>query len=159
MHGDVDFTPTERDALVGSAEAWRAFSQGRVNIRIVFDLDFEDIETVKQYKDAPVIIRAESWMPLSAERGMLGYTNSQRQIVLVMDRIVNLRPVAMHEMGHAAGLAWPDWCPADRNGRADCDHSPDKDSIMSAVYRGAQEFTEADAAFCRASGYCPRARN
>lgn len=154
MHGDVDFTDVERAAIISATNEWRSFSGGRVDIKVVFDLDFDD-ESAMQYKQAPVIIRVDSTMRLGVDPGTIAFTNSHHQIALIMDRLTSFRPVVMHEMGHAAGLRWPDWCPSTRYGDADCDHSPDLNSIMSAVYRGAQSFTPADKAFCRAAGYCP----
>jgi len=156
-HVDTAFTPAERAAIVEATKEWERFSSGRVHIEAVFDLDFDSVETLKKFQDAPIIVRAESWMSIldDTPQGVLAWTNGKRQIVLIVDRIPSFKPVIMHEMGHAAGLAWPDWCPADAYGQADCNHSPDLDSIMSARYRGVQAFTDADRAFCRASGYCP----
>lgn len=157
FHADADFTATERVAIVAATNEWRTFSSGRVDLRVAFDLDFNSIEALKKYKDAPVIIRAESWMSVVQDEpgNVIAYTNGKRQIVIIVDRVPSFLPIVMHEMGHAAGLRWPDWCPQSPRGEADCDHSPDLNSIMSAAYRGVRSFTDADRAFCRASGHCP----
>ncbi len=82
----------------------------------------------------------------------MGWTTGEAvNIVVDRVRLDQLHTLLAHELGHAAGLGWP-FCFV---GNAQCHHTPDKSSVMSAAFAGAPEFTLSDLAFCRASCLCP----
>ena len=163
FHVDTEFTPAERAALAFAAADWREFSGGRVVPSFEYDLDFARTSTIVFYAMRPIIIRAQSWMRVVTETDLAFSARAGRKITvyawtemsplriyLVVDRIPDLRRIAAHELGHAAGLEWPSCAP----GR-DCDHVEDRNSIMAPAYGGAQRFTEHDLELCRASCLCP----
>lgn len=159
FHADQAFTPEERDSLALAANDWYAFSDGQVDYRVMFDLD--TLRTLE-----PMILRAESWMDeVRAYESLLknedyepyhvaGYKQSNPlRITLVMDRVggvpSDLRYLAAHEMGHVAGLKWPDCYDTSLV----CKHSPDPSALMAPVFSAAP-FNDADKALCRASCLC-----
>lgn len=60
LHADVAFTKSERAALEWAAEVWRQQTQGLADIRIVYDLDFNSVSTLKANVDNNVLIRFTS---------------------------------------------------------------------------------------------------
>jgi hypothetical protein len=164
VHADTAFTPPERDALNKAADDWLGISKGRIHFTPIYDVDFSSTSSVVSHGSEAMIIRALAWMPIvdvqdtriSSRYGrrtrVYGWTESDPvRVYLVVDRIERLKEIAVHELGHAAGLVWPNCDPA----REDCDHVNDRSSIMAAAYDDAQAFTTADLALCRASCLCP----
>jgi len=159
LHADVDFTEAGRSRIRQAGVRWANFTQGRVNLQIVFDLDFDDMiglaEHMAEAHDAiiPVHSSMDIVSRLTTETGLdngkllLGATthheNDAMVVRLVMDRIDpdDFETVVTHELGHVAGL--PDL--------------PTQDSVMSAASpAGARvkEFSADDAKLCRAFRYC-----
>lgn len=111
-----------------------------------FDLDFQDLNSLIRYHDAPLIVAVESGYPsvvamdLSAV-GILGWTDMEsRKVFIVMDRIPRGRfySIVLHEIGHTLGLR----------------HSAGKRDVMSEHASGMESFTAGDLAVCRAAGVC-----
>jgi hypothetical protein len=167
MHADTAFTPAERTEIVAAADDWLGFSGGRVHQTIAFDVDWSSTTSVASHGQEAMMMRALDWMPMvdaldqrttawrkaGKKIRVYGWTEQAPvRIFLVVDRFENLREVATHELGHAAGLLWPDCNPLE----VDCDHARSKDSIMSpAILKSVHAFNEADLDFCRASCLCP----
>ncbi len=154
---DGAFTAPERLALQEAVDDLRAFSGGHIDFSLSYDFDNDD--------GNPHIYRLESWMRIvrerdaeaTADRGEVfihgGWTSGDI-VHLVADRVPleNLKSLATHELGHAAGFSWPH-C---QDVRSSCHHSPDPKALMfpSGPFAG-NSLGPADLDFCRASCLCP----
>jgi hypothetical protein len=159
FRGDPSFSAEERVDIMRATDDWMRFSSGRIN-HIV---SFESLGAAWE----PRIIRVESTSPLvlsqeaeqAAKRGVKTFTvlgwqsDSPMRVYVVADRARPpvLRKVAAHELGHAAGLQWPD---CDKSKR-DCPHSPVPGAIMFSSIEADSAFGAADLELCRASCLCP----
>ena len=160
LHVDVAFNAAGRKEIQAAAAAWRELSKGRVRITPIYDLDFNDIEGLKEHqaRGDTVLIGVLSSMPIveaidarvqtSPSGRVVAATTELQQgghaVFAIMDRIqaTRFRQVLMHELGHVLGM-------------------PDLDemgAIMSGVeVKGSTEpkgFTDADRALCRSYHYC-----
>lgn len=129
--GDVDFTPDERAWVQEAIDNLAAQTRGYVRIRVVFDLNFRDIESLKQYYGYDLLIKVDKSAPpvqdFDAEHCcLLGLTHTSQDhtnellswtdVFLVTDRIEDVAPlyeggdrrvfvsVLMHEWMHALGV-------------------------------------------------------
>ncbi len=155
---DNGFSPNERAALQRATDNWFVFSESHVDVSLSYALDTDE--------DHPHIYRVQSWMQVVKDQDKkatvdpakpfihLGW-ESAGTIFLVIDRIrpEHLAIIATHELGHAAGLAWPDCL--ERLPQTDCHHSPDPTALMAPEFNGQQGFNDADKQFCRVSCLCP----
>ncbi len=114
MHGDTRFVPGERASVERALSDWKRFSKGRVNILVAWDLDearFFDL------RDQPRILKVDSFDPrtravdASLSNGVvaLGFFRPADETVpmtvaIVSDRVQELYPVILHEIGHVVGL-------------------------------------------------------
>lgn len=160
---DTAFTTKEQQAIADGFADVGAFTGGRVQTSIAWDVDWWNTKSVVSASSGPMIVRVTSSMrpvkeaddALSARHGhrvtVRAWTEpSPLRIYFVVDRITQLRQTASHEMMHAAGARFPN-CAA-----KDCDHVADDDSIMSQGIRDdVHTWSNADRALCRASCLCP----
>ncbi len=154
---DGAFTAPEREALQQATDDWFILSGGHIDFSLSYDFDNDT--------GNPHIYRLESWMSVVREKDAkasadLGAPYAQGgwqgsdDIYLVVDRYLpgQIRYLATHELGHAAGLAWPN-C---RESRSFCIHSPDPKAVMfPSGPHDDNRLTQADGDFCRASCLCP----
>lgn len=158
MHADKDFTAEGRSRILSAARAWHTFTEGRVDIYVEFDLDFDDVPGLKAHQAAhhSVLIPVLSDYPIaqaidSELRGKgiplaatVQLKDGSSGVFLIMDRIDpdNFELVVTHELGHVAGL--PDLS--------------EYGAIMSGVESNTvptpKTFMPADLEACRASKYC-----
>lgn len=157
LHADTAFTARGREILVEAADKWRAASEGRVQITVVFDLDADSMLSLQEHRDDSIIVGALSSFPaiatLDAQLGRPGVTpvaatvlGRTTLVIFIIDRISGPEEFlsdAMHEFGHVFGL--PD--------------IPTAGDVMSAGhYVGVTpptRFTAVDLDLCRASRLCP----
>lgn len=123
VHADVDFTPAERAEIEGATDAWRRQTSGVANITVVYDLDFNSIQSIQDHQNDIVLVRRTSDMSSvrfadimsECEGCVLGWTTSGGihspdtggavDMALIVDRTAGiLKQVAMHEFGHLLGL-------------------------------------------------------
>lgn len=162
FHGDVTFTPEEREAHARGTQGWKEFSSGLVNVSVIYDLDFNDMDSVRRYGYGPVVVRVGESNELviaqdkvtrerigNQQAKTLGWTSGVR-IYLIWDRIPNMQGVFEHEVGHAVGMRWPNCNPE----KQDCFHSPSTPALMNAIDGNSPDFTGYDLDFCRASCLC-----
>jgi hypothetical protein len=106
IHGDTRFPVEERILAEFAAEAWRAFSAGRVRFAIVWDYDER---TFLELAERPHLVRVSpglekvSLLDAHARGRVLGYVDGV-EIGIVAERCAEFYPVVLHELGHAAGL-------------------------------------------------------
>lgn len=126
IHMDTAFTAPERADAQRAADVWKAQTEGLASIKLVYDLDFDDLIGMQKLLDdkANVVVRYESGMnaveaadaDADCEGCVLGWMtagglhNPKGSPVVggfVVDRItapgIQLQ-VMMHEFGHALGL-------------------------------------------------------
>lgn len=126
LHMDTAFTAEERLDANRAADMWRAQTSGVADIKLVYDLDFDDLIGMHKLIDekASLVVRYESGM-VAVERAdeesdcdgcVLGWmtaggVHNPRQTPLmgafVADRITKpgiRAQVMLHEFGHALGL-------------------------------------------------------
>lgn len=159
LHGDTEFTPMERDALRLAAEVWRIQTGGLANINIIYDLDFDDVQSLRRYAWEHTLVRMPSEsdqvisMDCSARKDCRpsvlawvkqpGKDDQYVRMFLIHDRLKTQdarKQVALHEFGHVLGLG----------------HTQDQKSIMYPTYQP-RDFClkEADMkAFCAAHEGC-----
>ncbi len=147
---DPAFTLAERAQLQRAVDEWFAFSDGRVDFSLApYALELDD--------SSPHIYRTESWMRVvrAKERELktqlAGWATNDPHVFLVIDWVApdQLWILAAHELGHVAGLQWPN-CDGTRK---ECIHSPDPRALMAPAFSG-QPFGASDLDLCRASCVC-----
>ena len=124
LHGDTSFTTDQRLVIIGALQRLQAQTQGLFAISVVFDLDFNSIQSLKEHYDDDMILAIDSNVGFVEEfdstKGccLLGLTVHGQdvwyasdmpgtKIFIIMDRMVDdqmLTSVVMHEAGHAAML-------------------------------------------------------
>lgn len=123
IHGDVDFTPAEREKLLLAAEVWHVQTDKCAQISIIWDADLTDTEWVKAHKDDNLLGRftseAEFVRESDDESGakLLGRVSPSGGIhnpwrkpvrmVLIADRLDardSWIATAVHEFGHVLGV-------------------------------------------------------
>lgn len=169
MHGDVDFDADERSAIQEAAEIWRKQTNGLARIRIQWDLDFNNDESLELHRDKSKLVKANSEMESVKEGdcvaakgmglpcigipillawvqpggGIHNYDDVNPDMVVIADRMPStkfLTQVVLHEFGHILGVP----------------HINDKKAIMypiSSPKEGPVCLTEKDiAGYCMANG-------
>lgn len=123
IHGDVHFTPKERQAVELALDLWKEQTDGAADIQVVWDLDIDGPLPTDQW---PVLIRLDGTEPAltladcevseKCSPVVLGITTSggihniwkDRPVVaLVPGRVISLadfQQVALHEFGHLLGI-------------------------------------------------------
>ncbi len=123
FHMDTDFTPQERADASEAATLWNKQTGGVARLTLVFDLDFNSLNSIESLKDSNVIVRAESGMNLVTQAdessgcsgcvlgwmtsgGIHNVTHDPVRGVFVADRLddASRLQVMLHEFGHALGL-------------------------------------------------------
>ncbi len=122
MHGDVSYTPIERECVDSSADTWREQTKGLADAKVTWDYDSKDPVSVHELRNQHRIIRWTSDHPIVKEFDgpdwqLLGLVNSLEgpdnnyskplQMHLVMDRLQDrhtCRLTAIHELGHVFGV-------------------------------------------------------
>lgn len=147
LHGDTRFNREERLIWEYACDGWRTFSRGKVNFWIRWDLDEE---TFLDLREQPRVLRLDSTDPRfqAVDFGLRdGRARAFHRppdgtlpltIAVAADRVPELYPVALHELGHAAGV---EDLPRGRAG------------VMSRT-APAWKFTRADWDACRAASVC-----
>lgn len=131
IHADPQFAPLERAAIESATTAWRTFTDGRVDLRVTWDLDTSDGDAGLYRADASASFTAHrdhqriSWAPDNCAPNLHA----------------DLLACAMHEFGRVLGL---------RN-------LPDSHQVMSTD-SPTSVFGTGDAEECRRVGVC-RASN
>src|SRR5262249_4996565 len=115
MHGDVDFTATERASINDAAKTWNTFSNNRVRIDITYDLDFKNTYNLKEHINDNLILKISETSYLvdgasvNAQGRVLAWVDHDpewkwmpQKLYIVADRIEEgaLYGVALHEFGH-----------------------------------------------------------
>lgn len=151
FHADTAFTAAEAAAIEGAATDWYAFSNGRIDFQVAFDLDRvehnSEPQVLKVYSTDDDVRELDAGDP---EFKIFGWALNGR-VHLVIDRVPpdKLRILAAHEFGHVAALRWPN-C---KSALQYCEHSPDDEALMAMNFSG-NPLGDADLAFCRASCLC-----
>jgi hypothetical protein len=114
LHGDTRFDREERTLIEAAVESWRRFTRGRVNLAIAWDLDERSFMEVRS---EPRILKITSLDSRTGAvdasirgRGLArGFQHGPRgeipaTIALVVDRLPELYPAVLHEIGHLVGL-------------------------------------------------------
>lgn len=148
IHGDTRFVREERLIFEMACEKWRAFSRGGANLWIVWDLDEERLLALQ---NEPRLLKVDSMDSRTQAvdaaqrgrgkaRGFLHPPDDRYPMIMgvVSDRIPELFPVALHELGHAAGL----------------DELPPGEKGVMCKTNPAWKFTEADHRECARVGVC-----
>jgi len=119
LHADVQLSDEARAVIDHAGAAWRGPTQGRLNVGVVYDLDFSspiNLQAHEAAKDSlliPIGSDSEIAARLDAEfapgrpLAVTIKTDDDRTIVyLIMDRIdeVHALDVVTHEFGHVCGL-------------------------------------------------------
>lgn len=160
FHGDRDFTVAERNAVVAATDTLFLETQGRIDYLVQWDLDSGYTGVAAQIR------RAQSFYPevLDYEEGEAekldvpsitvgGWSATGPVVTLVVDDVgddpAQVGGVALHELVHVAGMAWPG-C---RGTSTVCKHSPDPGALMAARWSNAP-WGDSDRLLCRASCFC-----
>lgn len=141
----------ERDQLTKAASEWYALSGGQISITISFEpASGKPLHRVHASDD---VVKNEESKQETQPYVVFGWETNDEEVFLVVDAVPTeeLHTLAAHELGHAAGLAWP-YCLA---GREKCHHSPDPRAVMAPQFNGGHALTPSDLALCRASCLCP----
>jgi hypothetical protein len=152
---DNAFSPPERADIQQAVDDWFAFSEGHIGFTLTYNIDPK--------VDQGHIFRVESWMKvvldeeaeMAKKHGVpefhLAGWEDDGDIYLIVDRAGPLlKHLATHELGHEAGLKWPN-C---QKPSWECVHSPDPKALTAATLSDTV-LGEADKEFCRASCLCP----
>jgi hypothetical protein len=121
FHGDVEFTAIERAIIAKAVESLEYQTAGLYRPSVVYDLNYDDINSLMLLRDAALVVRMQSdydvvrfideesggeVLGMTLPHGMNGQ-GTNPQVYLVADRLedpARLEHVAMHEFLHAAGL-------------------------------------------------------
>lgn len=116
FHVDTSFTGPERDALQEAVNNLQAQTRGLLVARLIFDLDFNDIESLVVHRHEDILLRITSDSSKvdgydSSTSKLLGLTEQRDDgltwVYIVADRLPEHRlfvAVTMHELLHAFGL-------------------------------------------------------
>lgn len=123
MHGDTGFTTLERQDILAAAAIWYKQTNHLADIEVVFDLDFNDMESLKKYQNSSVIVRATSDLDIVKEAdgphpgtvlafvspgdGIHDFSGIEPSMVVIADRMEGdlfTVQVVTHEMGHVLGI-------------------------------------------------------
>lgn len=156
FHADTSYDRAHRDALNRAAGKIWVFTNGRAEVRIIYDLDFNSMGSLETHKNhsqlytehpgstmADIIDARHPKVRVLAEQSWVGAFKAPR-IIFIEDRIVvtHFETIAMHEMGHAIGL----------------DDLDDPNSVMSGtewqMLPPHNEFTDVDLRHCRSKLLC-----
>lgn len=149
--GDPSFSDDERLQVEKATDNWRARSGGHVDFRIVWGCTDsprvlrrkpEDNETLRQEAEQAKIYN-------NPGLHLYGWQNDHPTTVSLVVSDANLRQLAEHEFGHAAGLRWSGCKGTSR----ECNHTREEGHLMSPHWAGT-DFDEVDLEFCRASRLC-----
>jgi hypothetical protein len=120
-HVDTRFSTRERAAIFQATQEWQQFARGKVEISLIFDLDYSDPSILRDERlliysssKSRAISQADKevkrddpdayTLGLFEKDGVLGTPT----ISIAMDRIWSermLKSVVQHELGHSLGLA------------------------------------------------------
>lgn len=119
FHGDIEFTPSERLDIESSMKAWKTATDGAACLSVVWDLNFDSMESVSAHEEDHVILKVNSMVSIVqsldelADGAVLGFvfppggvkTHKPVRLFLVYDRLTNrMGEVSMHELGHTMGM-------------------------------------------------------
>lgn len=152
LHADPGFSPFERHQITMATQSWYDFTNGRIDIVVVYDTNGVN----RIYRSKPTdldIIKFDA--QVTAARGEETRINGitiyePYRVWLVVDRVEpwDLHLLAAHEFGHVAKMQWPGCADT-----VECNHSPDPTALMYPVFNG-RELGPSDRAFCKAAGLC-----
>ena len=139
---DVNFPDNERKMILEANKDLEYFCNGAITLDIRFELDSEDIETVRQNC---VLLRVSASHPAIKESdekiqnttlGLCDYMqNDTRRLYLVPERLTNpitYRTTAIHELGHFIGLSHIE--------RPSIMYRHNYSRVLYPTYKDAQEF-------------------
>jgi hypothetical protein len=163
---DPAFTSEERAQLVAATDDWRQWSNGRINHVLEFEPASESSPRIRRLLSTSDEVREYEETQKARYKvdnfTVLGWQPDPPPVVnLVVDRVSvsELRNLAAHELGHAAGLEWP-FCANEprapmlgKTDEKDCKHVADTHSLMSQAFANVP-LQPADLEFCRASCLC-----
>src|SRR6185369_15454111 len=138
FHVSSSFTGDEQVKLLEAAQDWGFFSQDRIRFKLIYDgytppgtpsiirVHSQDA-IVRSYDEIQQAIRGTDYQANG------WYEPVVNRLYLVVDRLdgEKFRLVATHEMGHAAGLRWPD---CDEDLKQTCEHARDPSALMAQRY-------------------------
>lgn len=116
IHADTSFTPHERELIMTAVETMRDQTFDFVEITMIFDLDFDSMDSLKQNKNSNTLVRLLSSNAKGIENNTLGYCTTNfddldfvhtARAALIYDRLPGDKVwihVAMHEMLHMIRL-------------------------------------------------------
>lgn len=116
IHADTSFTAHERELILKAAQQMNEQTNGFLEYRIVFDLNFDSIETLRKYSGKRNILTRVHSSAKDIEKKTLGYCivnfndldlNNPARAALIYDRLPSDEAwihVAMHEMLHMVRL-------------------------------------------------------
>jgi hypothetical protein len=154
LHADTAFTPDERWALDAAADEWTRCSHEVVVIVIEYDLNFDDVNSIRRLQDQNLILKVltdktdliEFADHLIPGAKTIGFTQRYKdyskpvKMELISPRLTNrykFAEVAKHELGHALHL----------------DHVDDSKAVMNIRYSGTKCLNKSDMTeLCRVYG-------
>ncbi len=116
IHADTSFTPRERGLIMTAVETMRDQTLDFVEITMLFDLDFDSMDSLNSNKNSNTLVRLLSVDAKGVEKNALGYCTTNfddldldrvARAALIYDRLPSDKVwihVAMHEMLHMIRL-------------------------------------------------------
>lgn len=158
LHVDTDLSPYARDQVRAAADTWRKASEGRIDLQLVFDLDFSDEAGAAEHareghsmvlavhEDYPSVVRLDAQLSKQGIVPLAATTSSPGRdvVILIMDRMTpeSFLGIVMHEFGHVAGFK----------------DLTERNSVMSGIrdltVASAEALTPLDITACRDLRYC-----
>lgn len=157
LHAPTNFTDAGRDRIRSAASKWRRFTEDRVRLTIVFDVDLSSQANVLTHEaeghsylfaipiDMPIVADFDrEFAPGTPVAVTMQRDDGRTLVYLILDRIAasEFEHVVMHELGHVAGL--PDL--------------PMRGAVMSGMHSEGEVlpeyFTGEDLTVCRAARLC-----
>lgn len=154
LHGDVSFDAHERQIIQKAADTWYDYSNHYAKFNIRYDLNFDDMQSLKDNLNRNVLLRSDSTMNIAsmADKHVNGRVLSfvshnpdfkfgPQRLYIIRDRIKSdedFYQLALHELGH---LLW-------------VKHVDDSHSVMYVEHNKESScLTKEDMkAFCQANG-------